>query len=48
MPICVNMGQAAGIAAALSIKNNLIPQALDVSLIQQELKKQGVDVSYDK
>ena len=48
MPICVNMGQAAGIAAALSVKNNLVPRDLDISLIQQELKKQGVDVSDDK
>lgn len=36
-------GQAAGIAAALSVKNNVQPRALNVELIQSELKRQGVN-----
>ena len=42
MPICVNMGQAVGIAAALCVKENIIPRKLEVKKLQQILKDQGV------
>lgn len=42
MPICVNMGQAVGIAAALCVKENVLPRKLEVNKLQQILRKQGV------
>lgn len=42
MPICANMGQSMGIAAALCIKNYVTPRKLNVVLLQAELIKQGV------
>lgn len=42
MPICAGMGQAAGLAAALCIKNGISPRALDVKLLQRELLAAGV------
>jgi len=43
MPICVNMGQAVGIAAALCVKENVLPRKLEVKKLQQILKFQGVE-----
>ena len=45
MPICANMGQAAGIASALAVKENIIPRHLDVKMIQEVLKENGVDIN---
>lgn len=42
MPICANMGQAAGTAAALCTKLGVEPRALDVKLLQEKLLEQGV------
>ena len=42
MPICVNIGQAAGTAAALSVKKGVAPDELDVREIQKSLNDQGV------
>lgn len=42
MPICANMGQAAGIAAALSAKKGLRPRDLPVREIQEVLTRCGV------
>lgn len=42
MPICANMGQAAGIAAALAAKDNISPRNVEVSRIQQILSENGV------
>lgn len=42
MPICANMGQAAGIAAALCCVQGIQPRALDVTQLQAELLRQGV------
>lgn len=42
MACCAVTGQAAGIAAACSLKQGVELQALSVNLIQQELQKQGV------
>jgi len=44
MPICANMGQAAGIAAALCVHNGVSPRALPVADLQKALRNQGVDV----
>lgn len=43
MPICANMGQAVGIAAALSVKDCIKPRQLDVGKLQAVLKAQGVE-----
>jgi hypothetical protein len=42
MPICANMGQAAGIAASLCVKKDLLPRKLPVGLLQDRLKSLGV------
>ena len=42
MPICANMGQAAGIAAALAAKDDILPRNVKVSQIQQILSENGV------
>ena len=44
MPICANMGQAVGTAAALCIREDVKPRDLDVRLLQQALLSQGVGV----
>ncbi len=41
MPICANIGQAAGIAAALCVKHSVMPRELDVKLIQEVLRQQA-------
>lgn len=43
MPICANMGQAVGIAAALCVKYGVKPRELDVRKLQAVLKAQGVE-----
>ena len=44
MPICVNMGQAAGIAAALCCSHGTTPRRLDYRLIQEKLREAGVSL----
>ena len=39
--ICMATGQAAGIAAALSSKNKIIPRKLDIKMLQTALIKEG-------
>ena len=41
MPICSAIGHAAGIGMGLALKKNLDPRDVDVSHIQEQLKKQG-------
>lgn len=43
MPICANMGQSVGIAAALCVKNGVRPRDLDYHLIQERLIQLGVE-----
>ncbi|MBO5788795.1 MAG: FAD-dependent oxidoreductase, partial [Clostridia bacterium] len=38
MPICLALGEAAGVAAALSVKENISPRAVDVTTIQNILQ----------
>ncbi|MGI6316314.1 MAG: FAD-dependent oxidoreductase [Christensenellales bacterium] len=42
MPICANMGQAAGIAAALCARDNIMPRDLNVGAVQKVLLENGV------
>lgn len=42
MPICANLGQAAGRAAALCVRDNCAPRALDVKKLQAALLADGV------
>jgi hypothetical protein len=42
VPVCMAEGQAVGTAAALSIKEGVVPRALDVRLLQRQLKTDGV------
>lgn len=44
MPICANMGQAAGIAAAMCVQQHINPADLNVKQLQQKLSQQGVEV----
>ncbi len=43
MPICANLGQAAGTAAALCVRAGIQPRALDVGALQAALRAQGVE-----
>jgi hypothetical protein len=42
IPHCAAMGQAAGTAAALAIKQGVNPRQLDYRLLQETLRNQGV------
>jgi hypothetical protein len=48
MNICMPMGQAAGIAAALCVQSNVSPRHLEVAMVQQRLEATGVDLFSDK
>lgn len=41
-PVCMAEGQAAGTAAALSLKEGVMPRKLDIKKLQQQLRKDGV------
>jgi hypothetical protein len=43
MPICANMGQAVGLAAALCVERDYPPRHLPVGLLQEKLRAQGVE-----
>jgi len=42
---CLNMGQAVGTAAALSIKSKVLPRNLDVKILRQKLIEQGIKLN---
>lgn len=44
MSICMAMGQAVGVAAALCVRTDRSPRALEVSLLQKELTNLGIDL----
>lgn len=53
MPQCMSMGQAAGEAAAMALKQGILPKDVDVKALQKELRKTGaifteeqIDVNY--
>lgn len=41
MPQCMSMGQAAGEAAAMALKQGILPKDVDVKALQKELRKTG-------
>ena len=41
---CTVTGQAAGVAAAVSIKHDQSTMSVDISLVQEELRKQGARI----
>ncbi len=43
-PTCMALGEAAGIAAALCVKNKIKPRDLDVSKVQKKLKAEGYNI----
>ncbi len=43
MPICLNVGQGVGVAAALAAKRGILPRDLPAAAIQTELRRQGVE-----
>lgn len=43
MPICVNIGQGAGTAAAVAVRDGVLPRAVDVAKVQDLLRRQGVE-----
>lgn len=44
MSVCMAMGQAIGIAAALCVKTQCLPRLLDVRKLQKELEGLGIDL----
>jgi len=45
---CFAMGEAAGVAAALSLSGNTIPREIAVEKLQQVLKQQGAFIGRDQ
>ena len=44
MMACTVTGQGAGVAAAVSLKHSKSTLDIDISVVQEELKKQGVRI----
>ena len=44
IPHCIQMGQAAGTAAALAVKNRVLPRNIDIKALQRRLIAQGVEL----
>ena len=44
MMACTVTGQGAGVAAAVSLKHNKTTMDIDIRIVQEELKKQGVRI----
>ncbi len=44
IPHCIQMGQAAGTAAALAVRNNVPPRKVDIKALQKRLMAQGVEL----
>lgn len=45
IPECWVLGQAAGVGAALAVKNNVQPKDVSIEAVQQELRRQGAIVN---
>jgi hypothetical protein len=48
MPICMAIGEAAGVGAALAIKQGISPREIDVSQIRKTLLDAGAILSVSK
>ncbi|HEX78202.1 MAG TPA: FAD-dependent oxidoreductase [Dehalococcoidia bacterium] len=48
IPVCSATGQAAGVAAALALRQGVTPRQLDVSLLQRALSEQGMELGLQK
>ena len=44
MPICSEIGEAAGVAAAIAVRNDCVPRAIDISELQTVLTNYGVRI----
>ena len=44
MSVCMALGEAAGIAAAISAEQGVAPRQLDVKLVQDALTAKGADL----
>ena len=44
MPICLNIGQGIGTAAAVAVKQNVLPREVDINEVQRQLIRQGVNL----
>lgn len=44
MPICLNIGQGVGIAAAIAVQKDIIPRDVNVNEIQNILNEQGITI----
>ena len=44
MPICMNIGQGVGTAAAIAVKDGVEPRNVDVRTVQESLMRQGVEL----
>ncbi len=44
IPHCIQMGQAAGTAAALAVENRVLPRNVDIKALQKRLVGQGVEL----
>lgn len=44
MPICANMGQAVGVAAAICVKEGTVPREMSAATVQRRLIESGVQV----
>jgi hypothetical protein len=42
------IGEAAGTAAALSVKSDKLPKEIDVEMLRAQLIKQGAEIGQDK
>lgn len=45
IPVCLATGQAAGVAAALAVQEDVTPRQVDVATLQARLGEQGVNLS---
>jgi hypothetical protein len=44
MPVCMAVGQAAGVCAALAARHGVPPRRLDPAGVQRELLRQGANL----
>lgn len=44
MPICMATGQAAGVCAAIAARTGVTPRGVNVTVVQEELVRQGADL----